>query len=275
MNGTCDRCGEASWLMPLHGDKGGPLWCFMCAGARNAEHSRRRKWGRIIIKAMKIYLKEGGQWNDLDKFKLHGSEFDYVILPGYEEDTIGAEVGDITAELLDDTLQLTHPDRHPPERRDLAKRTTQALLALKPFVFPAPKPEPAPVAAPPPPRDTSLKVADETFKKPSQTYPCELCADHAPYFYCDPCKAEWNKRYQLERERENGKQRKQYARRQWRRRALLPPVTCPCGAKIEGKRKDARYCSAACRQRAHRLVTDKTSATAGHLVSRHGQAVSS
>jgi hypothetical protein len=46
MNGTCNGCGEPSWLIPLHGDKGGPLRCFMCAGAWNAKYTRRRKWGR-------------------------------------------------------------------------------------------------------------------------------------------------------------------------------------------------------------------------------------
>ncbi len=78
-----------------------------------------------------------------------------IDLVGYvNADTIGAEVGDITAELLADTIELTHPDKHPPEREEKAKRVTQELLALKPFVFPAPKPEPL---KPQKRRDTSLK----------------------------------------------------------------------------------------------------------------------
>jgi hypothetical protein len=34
-------------------------------------------------------------------------------------------------ELLRDLIALTHPDRHPAERRELATRTTQSLLALR------------------------------------------------------------------------------------------------------------------------------------------------
>ncbi len=145
MNGVCAGCGETSWLIPLYGEKGGPLRCYLCAGKWNAEYTRRRKWGRIIIKAMKMFLAAGGRYDDLDKLKLQASVDDIGssinILAGYE-DTIGAEVGDISSELLAETLQLVHPDHHPAERRELAKRVTQELLALKPFVFPAPKPEP-------------------------------------------------------------------------------------------------------------------------------------
>jgi hypothetical protein len=240
-------------LMPLHGERGGPLRCFMCAGAWNAEHTRRRKWGRIVIKAMKMFLKERGRYSDIDKLKLYAGglgNFAAMFLPGYE-DTIGTEVGDITSELLADTLQLTHPDHHPPERRELANRVTQQLLELKPFVFPAPKPPP------PPPetkeRDGSFDVREEPSKKPSQVYPCELCADTVPRYYCNQCKAESDKRWEAKRRREREKRRRWYVRRQLRRTAFQKPTLCQeCGNKVAAKRKDARYCSAACRQRAHR-----------------------
>jgi hypothetical protein len=40
MHGTCDGCGKkAQWLMPIHGDKGGPLRCFLCAGATLKIHN--------------------------------------------------------------------------------------------------------------------------------------------------------------------------------------------------------------------------------------------
>ena len=42
------------------------------------------------------------------------------------------------------------------------------------------------------------------------------------------------------------------ALRRRRRMRLLPPRECPCGELFTSKRRDARYCSAACRQRAHR-----------------------
>ncbi len=70
---NCKKCGEHTLLLPLHGDKGGPEFCPICAGKWHAEHTRRRKWGRIIIKAMKFYEREGGRWDDFDKLKLAAS----------------------------------------------------------------------------------------------------------------------------------------------------------------------------------------------------------
>ena len=156
---NCQKCGEHGYVMPLHGERGGPLFCPPCCGAWHGEHGKRRKYGRIVIKAIRAYLDHGGgSYMDIDKLKTSataarlGGIFEAsanakrLLDPlGYGADSIGAEVGDITAELLQDTLQLTHPDRHPPERQELAKRVTAELLALKPFVFPAPK-KPEPVA---------------------------------------------------------------------------------------------------------------------------------
>ncbi len=252
---NCQKCGEHTLLLPLHGDKGGPAFCFICAGKWHAEHTRRRKWGRIIIKAMKFYEREGGRWDDFNKLKLAASGIleDWGIDPlGYGPDTIGAEVGDITSELLADTIQLTHPDKHPPERRDLAKRVTQELLALKPFVFPAPKAKPP---AAPGARDGKIKSQRATVKEPSRppAYPCSECADTVPYYYCTACKREWDKRRREERERDNAKQREQYARRQRWRRSQRPPTVCAsCETEFKAKRKDAKYCSHDCRQRAYR-----------------------
>ena len=250
---ACVMCHKHTYVQPLHDDKGGPLTCPICAGKWHAKHTRRRKWGRIIIKAMKFYQREGGHWADLDKLKLvaGGIIEEWGIDPlGYgNSDTIGAEVGDITAELLADTIEFTHPDKHPPEREEKAKRVTQELLALKPFVFPAPKPEPV---KPQMRRDTSSKIARRHLKDPSQpTYPCEACADTWSYYYCDPCRAEWEKRQQKERDRNNARQREWYAHRQrWRKLRL---ETCEgCREQFKGKRKDAKYCSAACRQRSYR-----------------------
>ncbi len=247
----CSRCGEHTYVTPLHGDKGGPLFCPLCAGAWHAEHTKRRKWGRIIVKAMKAYEREGGSFRDFDTLKLAAMDFDVMHL---EADTLGLEAGDITTELLDDAIQLTHPDRHPPERHELAERVTQDLLALRPFVFPAPKPKAAPKSITD--RDGFSKSADEHFTEllhKVSAYPCELCVNQMPYYYCTACRAEWDKRQQEKRERDNAKQRKWYAWRQHIRRLRRQPTTCGvCGEKVEAKRKDAKYCSAACRQRAHR-----------------------
>jgi hypothetical protein len=90
------------------------------------------------------YEKAGGSWADVTKLKDSalfgfGSAPWHVLDPlGYLTDAINtdAEIVDLTSELLDDAVRLTHPDCHPPERQELAKRVTQELLALKPFAFP-------------------------------------------------------------------------------------------------------------------------------------------
>jgi hypothetical protein len=178
-HGICPGCNKANqWLMLLHGDRGGPLRCFMCAGAWNAEHTRRRKWQRIIVKAMNMYLHEGGKWTDLEKFTLFAGGGLFDSSPAGID-----EVPDITSELLDDVLQLVHPDRHASEQQQLAKRATQELLALRPFVFPKPKPKPQ---SNPVPTDPAVAKNIESPKQPS--FPCELCADILPSLYCDACR---------------------------------------------------------------------------------------
>jgi len=52
----------------------------------------------------------------------------------------GPGMSELTSDLLTDALSLVHPDRHPPERQELAKRVTARLSDLRPFV---PEPEPS------------------------------------------------------------------------------------------------------------------------------------
>jgi hypothetical protein len=144
---NCAGCGKHSVLIPLHGGKGGPLRCPLCVGMWNAEHGRRRRTGRIVIRAIRAFLDAGGKYNDIDKLRLSATTADigwFEIDPlGYMDGIArldGADV-DLTSELLVDALRLAHPDHHPPERKELAQRVTQGLLALQPFVFPAPKPK--------------------------------------------------------------------------------------------------------------------------------------
>jgi hypothetical protein len=224
----CEGCGQHSFLIPLHGGKGGPLRCPLCVGAWNAEHGRKRRTGRILIRALMAFYDAGGTSKDVDRLKatagmggLAGLGFDIDDLPdaitdplGYMADIArldGADV-DLTSELLADVLQLTHPDHHPPERQGLAHRVTQGLLALQPFVFPAPKPKPSPV----PTSDDSSSARPRRTPKPesspSSRYPCSDCADAMPYDYCDACRAEWEKRQHDEHERAKAKQREWYAR---------------------------------------------------------------
>jgi hypothetical protein len=218
----CEGCGEHSFLLPLHGGKGGPLRCPLCVGAWNAEHGRKRRTGRIVIRAIKAFLDAGGSnedikkltdcasFGDLDIFSEHN---DFTDPLGYMDGIArldGADT-DLTSELLADVLKLTHPDHHPPERKLLAHQVTQKLLALQPFVFPAPKQPPEPEQTEPEPA-TSVHSAPESKPSPPR-YPCADCADTVPYFYCDACRAEHEKRTHEEGEHARAKQREWYARR--------------------------------------------------------------
>src|SRR5262245_7302046 len=179
-NGTCKGCGKVSWIIPLHDDKGGPLMCPLCAGAWHAKHGRLRRAGRVVVKAMKAFEAAGGKlYGDIEILRLAVAGFSFSA--AWEADRLGVEIGDITAELLADALQLTHPDKHPEERKELANRVTQELLALKPFVFPAPKPKP-----PPAPSDISFNPSAGNLNKPSRpAYPCAECATTIHLYYCD------------------------------------------------------------------------------------------
>ena len=253
----CQNCGKRELVMPLHLERGGPLFCIGCGIDWHGKHGRRRNAGRIVIKALKAYFAAGGLSRDINKLSLAASDISFPeISLAYEGDKIGVELPDLTSELLNDLFQLVHPDHQPPERRELATRVTQELTRLKPFVFPAPKPEPPPVYKPEP-RDASLEVPREHLKKPSRCYPCEDCADHIPFYYCAPCKAEHDRRINAELERERAKRRRWYQRRKAKREWLKPPLTCICGVKFKPKRADMKYCSPACKQKAYRQRTPK------------------
>jgi hypothetical protein len=261
-HGDCAICKKQNSLIQLHDDNGGPWVCPVCAGKWHAEHGRRRKAGRVVVRAIQAYEAVGGKWNDLDKLKisaLYGNRFfgnyDGLDPLGYMTDAVNAtgEPTDVTSELLDAAVRLTHPDCHPPERHELAKNVTQELLALKPFAFPKPIPEP-PASPPAPPRNDSVNPHRADFKEPLHaTYPCSECKPTTPYFYCTTCKAEWDKRWKIKRDAACKMQREQYARRKKRRELRMPPRHCAaCQTKLEGKRKDAKFCSNTCRQRGAR-----------------------
>jgi hypothetical protein len=159
----CTICGKHHYCMPLHGDKGGPLCCLLCAGTWNAEHGRKRRLGRIVVRALAAFFAGGGQRRDVHKLELSaiGLEFgvsDMVDPLGClsSSDTADADI-ELTSELLKDVLRLTHPDHHPLERQPLAQNVTQQLLKLQPFVFQAVKPEPK--------AERSREPADVTDKK--------------------------------------------------------------------------------------------------------------
>jgi hypothetical protein len=180
---------------------------------------------------------------------------------------------ELTSELLTDVLRLTHPDHHPPERRELAERVTKGLLAIQPFVFPSPKPKPV---APRQTESTSRDNRDGHRTKPSSDgkpkYPCTGCADTTPYFYCAACRTEYEKREQEEFERRTAKQRAEYKQRRQEKLAGRSLPKCEsCGTEFKRTRSDARYCSNTCRQRAHRQsVTGKSSTVVSTSSSRNG-----
>ena len=251
--GTCTTCEKPGLLVgPLHAENGGPVMCMPCGIEWHAEHARARKYGRILVKAMKAFFDAGGSWKAIDRFQ---SAAIGMAFYDSEADTLGAAIGDITLELLEDTVRLTHPDMHPPERKERAGRVTQELLALKPFVFPKPK-EKVPEPVETPPSNASSKVQREPLHKLlRQTYPCDVCVDQVPYYYCKACRIEYEKRWQAKKDAQKAKQHayrlaKKAREAAWR--ALRRKSCAVCSSPVKSKRKDARYCSPACRQRAHR-----------------------
>jgi hypothetical protein len=48
--GICDDCQRRVMLAPLHGEKGGPLRSYVCAGKWHAEYGRRRNASRVAIR---------------------------------------------------------------------------------------------------------------------------------------------------------------------------------------------------------------------------------
>src|SRR5262245_30360608 len=126
---TCTMCGKHDYVGPLHGERGGPLCCLLCMG----KQGRRRRAERVVIKALKAYKTAGGDTfgTDFDRLKLAAAGWLDAGADGH------VDFNDLSSELLNATIALTHPDKHPPERKADANRVTQELVALKPFVFPA------------------------------------------------------------------------------------------------------------------------------------------
>jgi hypothetical protein len=86
----CNGCGRLALLAPLHGpEKGGPLRCFVCAGAWHAEHGRKRKTGRVVIRAIKAFMDARGSVADAEKLKLTAILRDSAFGLGGELDPLG------------------------------------------------------------------------------------------------------------------------------------------------------------------------------------------
>ena len=261
-NGTvaaCTKCGQVTYVAPLHDERGGPLFCFLCAGAWFAEHGPRRRARRILIKALKAYDAAGGSTLDKDFNELRlaaNGYFQSLVRPC---DRVDDDFADLTSELLTATIALTHPDKHPIERKAEANCVTQELHALKPFVFPAPPPkEPEPPPDPPDDNDGLLNDPCGSLNKLSLYFPCDDCRDALPIDYCDACRAQYEKkqqeddeRFEKKRQQTNERQRKLYRQRNHGFRTHKRRQCATCNKIFKHNRSDTKYCSAACRQQAY------------------------
>jgi hypothetical protein len=170
-----------------------------------------------------------------------------------------------------------HPDRHPSERAELAKRVTQELLALKPFVLPKAKPRdvsPVVTAAtncgPVTPRTSGTSVLAR------HEYPCAVCKHTVPSYYCGICRDKFDKIKASDRERREARRARYNERqrelRKWRKSLKRPKACAACEQSFKPERKDSKFCSQACRQRAYRQrVTDVQNPDVNKLTSRNGE----
>jgi hypothetical protein len=237
----CPRCGVLKLLLVrLHGDKGGPELCMQCALELQAHVQQKRESEARI----------------LNVFNLH-SVFGESPPAGPHE---------LNRELVDDILQLIHPDRQPPERTLLATRCTAELLALRRYTKPRSRPAPPPSSG----DGSDVSPASETSKpsldgpgyrdgsdpsrasnptKPSR-YPCLRCDGLAPFYYCTACRERWDADRAAEREKRRIRRREL---REWRRQREPERHCVVCGAVLPWSlRHDAETCGAACRQRRYR-----------------------
>ena len=209
-NGTvaaCTKCGQVTYVAPLHDERGGPLFCFhVCRrmACRACAHVEER--GAFSIKALKAYDAAGGSTVDKDFRRIKIRRKRRFLLLVRAADDVGDDFSDLTSELLDATIALTHPDKHPIERKAEANRVTQELHALKPFVFPAPPPkEPEPPAKP---RMTAL-FNDGTVRNLNnlsrRTFPVMTAATRCPASIAIPARHNDEKKQQEDHERDEKK----------------------------------------------------------------------
>lgn len=233
--GCCQRCGRPALVGPLHLEKGGPLVCLPCGIEIHARIRRKEKREKLRNRLQRADLDEA--FGVIEEF--------------------GAAPDELCLELLNDAIRLTHPDRHPPERADLAQRVTEGLLALRPFTLPREKRRD--VGKPTPSVPKTARTVDPELEA-LRNYPCGTCKNTTSPYYCDVCSRIRDKLKAADDEkRERRRQREKEQQRRWReQRKLVREWTSRkrhcvvCNELIKGKRKDAKTCSPACRQRAFR-----------------------
>ena len=219
----CINCGTDYLVTHLHRERGGPIVCAKCGNGILLEISRQRKTQEAIVAAL--------GFDTLETLAFHSRHSD---------------PGQLSLELLDDVLSLVDPDNHPSERAFLARRVTDELLALRPFAKPKSEGTDGdfPVTVP---HRISARTGGEAPQEP-RSYPCQDCRHTVPRYYCDDCHGIWERERRTKRERQNASARKRRARK----RMLWRASCAQCENVFTPTRRDARFCSAACRQKAHR-----------------------
>ena len=87
--------------------------CHECRARFEGESWQRKCW--------RCWRKEKDRQPDRDAYER-----------GYRDGLVAGEpLARASCQLLTDAIALTHPDRHPSERHELATRTTAALLELR------------------------------------------------------------------------------------------------------------------------------------------------
>jgi hypothetical protein len=226
--GRCTGCGEEAFVGPLQGSAGGRMVCVQCVTEYDQRRAAEKRKHQRRIDAFGFGANEAGD----DEFYL---------------------------ELLEDAIRLTHPDRHPEERRALAQRVTAELLALRPFVKPRPKQIVSRDASPKgAPRylvqtvtlDDSSEVsqAREAAEASRTSFPCKLCRGELPGNYCNACQLVWHLNHLFQRAKTNAAARARRARKKMYQR---PQHCVGCGLEFKA-RKDKKYCTHSCRQQAYR-----------------------
>ena len=231
----CINCGTGQLVSRLHRERGGPMVCSKCRDGILLEISRERTAQEAIFSAFGL--------NPLEVLGVSG----------------GSAEPQLSLELLDDILSLVHPDKHPSERAPLAHRVTNELLAHKAVVEvlalgPSDRSRGAsanfgfPVTGK---QRIAGRTGNDAFQRSHRFHPCDDCRHMVPRFYCDDCRGQWERERRAKREKENATARQRRARKR-----LLWRATCAqCGRDFIPKRRDTSYCSAACRQKAHRERT--------------------
>jgi hypothetical protein len=218
----CIKCGSNHFVTRLHRDRGGPMVCARCGEGILIEIDRDRKKNEAIRQA-----------------------FGFDSLAAWGGGPQHSESAGLSLDLLNDVLSLVHPDKHPPERALLAHRVTVELLAIvaSRTVQDALHTRPAYTV----PHRTPPQTGEDPLHK-TPAYPCSVCRHTVPLYYCDPCRRIWEGARHARRQRDNEAARSRRARKR-----LLWQATCAeCQTVFKPTRRDACYCSAACRQKAHR-----------------------